>query len=301
VTSRTGVLVLSHGTPASRDGVAAFYTAIRHGHAPTPELLADLQRRYDAIGGTSPLAERTEDQVTGIARVLHGRDAARYVVEGATKYASPTIEGAAERLVAAGVEDVVGLVLAPLHAPMSTDQYHERAASALGDRAVYRPVWSWWAQPGFAELLGARVRDAVAATERDDPLVLFSAHSLPLKALAEGTDYPGELAGAADAIALAAGLDDHLVCWQSAGRTADEWLGPDVLALLRQLDERVVHDVVVCPVGFVADHLEVLFDLDVEAAAVARERGITLRRTASLNDDPVFCSILADVVVGASA
>lgn len=300
MTGRTGVLVLSHGTPASADEVAAFYTAIRHGRPPTPELLADLQRRYDAIGGPSPLAARTAAQVEGLTRVLFDRDEDRFVVEGATKYASPSIDEAVERLVAAHVDEVVGVVLSPLHAPMSTDQYHDRVHRALKDRAAYRAVWSWWAQPGLAELLGARVRAAVEASFDEDPLVVFSAHSLPTRVLAEGTDYPGELAGAAAAIARSAGVDDHLVCWQSAGRTTDEWLGPDVLALLGQLDPDTVHDVVVCPVGFVSDHLEVLFDLDVEAAAVAASRGITLHRTASLNDDPAFCAVLADVVVGAA-
>ncbi|HEV3213792.1 MAG TPA: ferrochelatase [Acidimicrobiales bacterium] len=299
MTARTGLLVLSHGTPASREEVAPFYTAIRHGRAPSPEQLADLERRYDAIGGTSPLAERTADQVAGIARALRDRDGDRFVVEGATKYATPRIEDAVERLVDAGVADVIGLVLAPLRAPMSTDQYHDRAASALRARVPYHAVWSWWAAPGFAELLAVRVRDAVAACA-SDPLVVFSAHSLPVSALAAGTDYPGELRGAAAAVARSAGLRDHLVCWQSAGRTSDEWLGPDVLALLRQLDADVVHDVVVCPVGFVADHLEVLYDLDVEAAGVALARGIALHRTASLNDDPALCAILAAVVEGAS-
>ena len=135
------------------------------------------------------------------------------------------------------------------------------------------------------------MRDAVAASSSDEPLVVFSAHSLPTKVLVEGTDYPGELAGAAAAIAAAAGIGDHLVCWQSAGRTGDEWLGPDVLALLGQLDPEVVRDVVVCPVGFVADHLEVLYDLDVEAAAVAAERGhhaaphgVAQRRSCLLRD-----------------
>ncbi|HEV3328346.1 MAG TPA: ferrochelatase [Acidimicrobiales bacterium] len=297
----TGVLVLSHGTPATREGVEPFYTAIRRGQPPTPELLADLQRRYDAIGGTSPLAERTRGQVEGIARALEGRAPGRHVVEGATKYSTPRIEAAVESLVARGVDVVVGLVLSPLRAPMSTDQYHDRATAAIAGRVPYRPIWSWWRAPGFAELLGARVRDEVAACASVTPLVAFSAHSLPLRALGSGTDYPGELAGAADATARAAGVGEHVVCWQSAGRTGDAWLGPDVLELLGGLDAEIHPDVVVCPVGFVADHLEVLFDLDIEAEAVAHERGLTLRRTASLNDDPTFCGILADVVEAASA
>ena len=296
----SGVLVLSHGTPASREGVEPFYTAIRRGSPPTPELLADLQRRYDAIGGTSPLAERTSDQVEGIARALEGRAPGRYVVEGATKYSKPRIDEAVESLVAQGVDGIVGIVLSPLRAPMSTDQYHDRAAAAIAERVPYRPIWSWWRAPGFAVLLGARVRDELAACASETPLVAFSAHSLPLRVLESGTDYPGELAGAADAIARAAGVGDHVVCWQSAGRTGDAWLGPDVLELLRGLDADTVSDVVVCPVGFVADHLEVLFDLDIEAAGVASERGMTLHRTTSLNDDPGFCAILGDVVMGSA-
>ena len=299
----TGVLVLSHGTPASRDDVERFYTAIRHGRPPTPELLADLRRRYDAIGGTSPLAERTACQVAGVDKVLSERAPGRYVVEGATKYATPRIEDAVDRLVAAGAGSVVGLVLSPLRAPLTTDQYHERALAAVNARVPYQPVWSWWRASGFAELLAARLRDTVASCMSEAPLVAFSAHSLPRKVVVAGTDadYPAELAGAAEAIANAARITDHVVCWQSAGRTVDEWRGPDILELLARLDTSVVHDVVACPVGFVSDHLEVLFDLDIEAATLAAGRGIRLHRTASLNDDPSFCAILADVVEGATA
>jgi protoporphyrin/coproporphyrin ferrochelatase len=299
----TGVLVLSHGTPTSRDDLERFYTAIRHDRAPTPELLADLRRRYDAIGGTSPLAERTACQVAGIDKALYERAPGRYVVEGATKYAAPRIGDAVDRLVAAGVSSVVGLVLSPLRAPLTTDQYHERALAALDARVPYHPVWSWWRVSGFAELLAARVRATVASCQSEAPLVAFSAHSLPRKVVVAGTDadYPAELAGAADAVANAARITDYVVCWQSAGRTGDEWLGPDILELLARLDPSVVHDVVACPVGFVSDHLEVLFDLDIEAATLAAGRDIRLHRTASLNDDPSFCAILADVVEGATA
>ena len=296
----TGVLVLSHGTPSSREGVEAFYTAIRRGRPPTPAQLDDLQRRYDAIGGTSPLTARTADQVAGVARVLEARAMGRYVVEGATKYASPTIEDAVARLVHAGVGDVVGIVLSPLRAPMTTDQYHDRALAALAGRSAYRAVWSWSDAPGLTELLAARVRDAVARCAHPDPLVLFSAHSLPVAVLTEGTDYAGELAGIAGAVAAATGVR-HAVCWQSAGRTADEWLRPDLLEVLRGLDPATVPEVVVCPAGFVSDHLEVLYDVDVEAVGVGAPRGITVRRTDSLNDDPAFLDVLAGVVEAASA
>jgi protoporphyrin/coproporphyrin ferrochelatase len=295
----SGVLLLSHGTPATREGVESFYTAIRHGHPPTRELLEDLQRRYDAIGGASPLAERTADQVAGVASALERRDPGRFAVQSATKYSTPQIEAAVEALVAQRVDEVLGLVLSPLRAPMSTDQYHERAAAALDGRVPYHPIWSWWRAAGFAELLAGRVRAAIVACA-SAPLVVFSAHSLPMRVLGPGTDYPGELTGAADVIARAAGVGEYLVCWQSAGRTGDEWLGPDVLELLTGLDADEVPNVVVCPVGFVSDHLEVLYDLDVEATKVARARGITLHRTPSLNDDPALCEILADVVEATS-
>lgn len=288
-----GVLVLSHGTPSSRGEVEAFYTRIRHGRPPTPELLDDLVRRYDAIGGLSPLTARTDAQVAGLARELNGHAGTRFVVEGATKYGSPEIEEGVERLVAAGVSSVVGLVLSPLNAPSSTDAYHHRAEAALAGRAGYRAVWSWWDAQGFAALVAARVHNALG--EVGCATIVFTAHSLPAR-IPGSTEYGAQLAALSSAVAQAAGLADHLVCWQSAGKTGDEWLGPSLLEVIASLDPAEVRDVVVCPIGFVADHLEVLYDVDIEAASAARSRGISLRRTESLNDDPEFLKVLASVV-----
>ncbi|HLK44905.1 MAG TPA: ferrochelatase [Acidimicrobiales bacterium] len=297
MTPRLGVLVLSHGTPPSLDDVAPFYTRIRRGSPPSSEQLAELVGRYAAIGGTSPLTERTAAQVDGLRRTLDARGLGA-VVEGGTKYATPTIEEACDRLVLADVDHVVGIVLSPLDATTTTDQYHDRALAAIGGRAPYRAVRSWWQTPGFTALLAARVR-AVRATG-PSPLVLFTAHSLPVRVDPEGR-YRGELAAAAAAIAELGGIEDYLVCWQSAGRTADEWLGPDVLEVVDGLEPDSVSTVVVCPVGFVSDHLEVVYDLDVEAAQRAAARGLTLTRTDSLNDDDEFVAILADVVEAAGA
>lgn len=297
--SQVGVLVLSHGTPRTRDEIEPFYTRIRHGRPPTPELLEDLARRYEAIGGLSPLAERTTGQVEGIARALEARAPGRFVVEGATKYADPTIEEGAERLVAAGVTGVVGLVLSPLNAPSSTEDYHRRAEAALGGRAGYLPVWSWWDATGFPELLAERVL-AARVDAASEAVVVFTAHSLPV-AVPGAEGYSEQLAALAGAVAKAADLDDHLVCWQSAGRTADEWLGPSLLELIASVDPIACPAVLVCPAGFVADHLEVLFDVDIEAAGAAAARGIVVSRTASLNDDPGFLAILADVVESVAA
>jgi ferrochelatase len=292
--SPVGVIALSHGTPASRDEIEPFYTRIRHGHAPSEALLEDLVARYDAIGGLSPLAARTASQVRGIADELASRGKGAFVVEGATKYASPSIEDGIERLVGAGATAVIGLVLSPLNAPSSTDAYHDRAEAALDSRLPYLPVWSWWDAPGFADLVAKRVRDAVARCS-SPPTVAFTAHSLPSR-VPGAEEYRVQLALLAGAVADAAGLDDHMVCWQSAGRTSDEWLGPSLLEVLASLDPAKASEVVVCPVGFVADHLEVLYDVDIEAARAASPRGIAVRRTDSLNDAQDFLSVLAAVV-----
>ena len=143
-------------------------------------------------------------------------------------------------------------------------------------------------------------RSSVEDAHGDATLVLFTAHSLPTRVVDEGSDYPAQLSRAAEKIAALAGVERYLVCWQSAGRTQDEWLGPDLLDVLGALDTTATRDVVVCPVGFVSDHLEVLFDVDVEARGAAEGRGISLRRTPSLNADPAFVELLAAQIVSAA-
>ena len=302
--NRVGVLVMAYGTPTTRDDVAAYYTRIRHGRAPTPELLADLVRRYDAIGGTSPLAARTADQVAALARALEAAEPGRYDVRFGAKYEPPLIEETARALRASGVTRVVGLALAPHSSSMSTDQYMARAREALGEAVTLVPVGAWWEAPGFLELIARRVRAAletIAPARRATTEVIFSAHSLPESILATGDTYPEQLRESAARAAALAGVERWDTAWQSAGRTADPWIGPDILSVLRAKRAAGVSDVVSCPIGFVADHLEVLFDVDVEAQGVAREVGLHLVRTASLNDDPDFIAVLANVVRTAAA
>ncbi|HSN02501.1 MAG TPA: ferrochelatase [Acidimicrobiales bacterium] len=297
-----GVLVMAYGTPTTRDDVEAYYTRIRHGRPPTPELLADLVRRYEAIGGTSPLAERTARQVAALAAALEEHNRGEYVVVFGSKYEPPLLEEAARELLARGVERVIGLVLAPHSSSMSTDQYMDRARAALGQDVDFTPIGAWWDAEGFCELIGERVRAALAtvpAERRATTEVVFSAHSLPEKILENGDTYPEQLAESARRAASAAGLARHELAWQSAGRTGDVWLGPDILVVLAELAARGVTDVVSCPIGFVADHLEVLYDIDVDGQRVAHEVGINLVRTASLNDDPDFIDVLAKVVESA--
>ncbi|MGQ0519912.1 MAG: ferrochelatase [Actinomycetota bacterium] len=290
----TGVLVMAYGTPASPDDVEAYYTHIRRGRPPTPELLADLRRRYDAIGGISPLAARTRAQVSGLAAALGDG----FVVALGQKHAAPYVEDGMAELVEAGATEVVGLVLAPHYSALSVGQYHDRAAAAGG--AAYRGVGAWHRHPELIRLLAGRVAAArarlpVAAGAVVETLV--TAHSLPERARhLDLPSYPSQLEETAGAVAAAAGLDRWRVAWQSAGRTADPWIGPDILEVLRALPAEGVEGVVVCPAGFVSDHLEVLYDVDIEARRVAEGAGLALERTASFDDDPGFVALLASVV-----
>ncbi len=298
-----GVLVMAHGTPAAREEIAAFYTRIRRGRPPSAEQLAELWRRYEAIGGTSPLAQRTAAQVAGVARELERAAPGSFTVRFGAKHTVPFIEDAASAL-ARETDSIVGIVLTPHRASMGSDEYLLRAAEAIeaaGGGTELVAVRQWWDAPGFAELVAGRVHEALARVRADGPpTVLFSAHSLPQRVIAAGDPYPDQVAASGDAVAAAADLAragiPWRVAWQSAGRTPEPWIGPDIRATLHELAQEGTRAVVVCPIGFVADHLEVLYDVDIEARRVADALGLALVRTESLNDDPRLLTILAAVV-----
>jgi ferrochelatase len=291
---------MAYGTPRSPEDVEAYYTHIRRGRPPTPELLAELVARYEAIGGISPLAARTEAQRAALAAALEARDPGRWTVVLGQKHAAPFIEDAVATLAGAGVRRAVGLVLAPHYSRSSVGQYQERAAVAAADHGLtLLPIDSWHLLPAYVEFLAGAVRDA----RHDLPgrhKVLFTAHSLPERALVDDP-YPGQLRATAEAVAARVGLDpwqDWSLCWQSAGRTPEPWRGPDILEVLRELGAtRRCDGVLVCPQGFTADHLEVLYDLDLEARGVAEQAGLAFARTRSLNDDPTVMAALADLVL----
>jgi ferrochelatase len=296
----TGVLIMAHGTPASPDQIAAFYTRIRRGRPPDAEQLAELEGRYRAIGGASPLAERTRAQVAAVRAELERRAPGRYAVAFGAKHTDPLIEKAAAELAAAGHAQVVGLVLTPHASSMGSQEYLDRAAKALG-ATPFVAIGAWYAQPALVELQASRVTSALGARSARAQ-VIFTAHSLPERIRESGDSYPEQVAESAELVARKAGLDEWLVAWQSAGRTPEPWLGPDVRDVVRRLGAGTDTDtVVVCPIGFVADHLEVLYDLDVEVAHVAAEAGLEYVRTASLNDDPAFINLLADLITVAAS
>lgn len=287
---------MAYGTPTGLDDVQNYYTDIRHGRPPPPELLEELTNRYRAIGGRSPLLEITKAQARGLEERL---DIPTFVGQ---KHAAPFIADAVERMAAEGVDAGVGLVLAPHYSAMSVGDYERRARNAAdesGWTGRLRMVTSWHLEPGYIDLLARAVTRSLGALGQDarrNSIVLFTAHSLPEKILQKNDPYPDQLRETGAAVAERAGIERWDIGWQSAGRTDVPWLGPDILEVLPKLAADGTRGVVVCPCGFVADHLEVLYDLDIEAKSAASELGIQLERTASPNDDPNFLDALATVV-----
>jgi ferrochelatase len=297
---RYGVLAMAYGTPLDLDDIERYYTDIRRGRPPTQEQLADLVARYDAIGGTFPLRAITDQQIAAIQSEL----GAQYLVTLGTRHSSPSIEDGLSALFDAGIRQVVGLVLAPHYSAMSIGAYSARAAKAAADVGVtVDTIESWHLLPAYLDFLAAAVR-AARATVPSTARIVFTAHSLPARILDTGDPYPEQLRETAEAVALRAGLTDWSIGWQSAGRTEEPWLGPDVLDLIRSDAATNTSDrtdtnrrgLVVCACGFVADHLEVAYDLDIEARQLAAELAVPFARTASVNSDPTVMRALAALI-----
>ena len=307
MTTPTAVLLMAYGTPRTPEEIEPYYTDIRRGRPPTPEQLADLTARYDALGGTSPLAARTEAQRAALQAALDTAAPGRYHVVLGLKHAEPKIEAAVDALAAEGYTHIVGLVLAPHYSAFSIGQYLDRARAAAEPHGItVAGIESWATEPAFMEFVAADLRAKLAAMPADTK-VLFTAHSLPQRIIAAGDRYPDELRATAEAVAAAAGLShwsSWAIAWQSAGRTPEPWLGPDILQVIDDLggaenDAGHERGVLVSAVGFVADHLEVLYDLDIEAAHRAAQHGLAFARTACVNDDPTVMAALAARVVQA--
>jgi ferrochelatase len=297
--SDTAVLLMAYGSPDRLDQVEAYYTDIRRGRPPTPEQLQELLDRYRAIGGGSPLSSIVELQRAALQAELARRGTPMPVYAG-MRHIEPRIGSVVTTLAADGARGFVALAMAPQHSSNAAG-YRRAVDAALNDLADPPEVLfvdSWHDQPRFIETLAATTREAL---ERfPEPLaahVMFTAHSLPARVVAEGDVYPAELARTAALVAERIGLTHYTFAYQSAGRTDEPWLGPDILAEIRRLAAEGVTELVVRPVGFVADHLEVLYDIDIEAQAIARDVGIHLERARSMNDDPTFIAGLADIVL----
>jgi protoporphyrin/coproporphyrin ferrochelatase len=280
------VVLMAYGSPERLADVPAYYADIRGGRPIAPEHLADLVERYRRLGieDSSPLNAITEQTRAALEAELG------LPVFTGMKHWRPRIAEAAEAALAAGSDAIAGLVLAPHYSALSIKGYREQLEQALAGRAELRFVDSWHDEPGFVELLAERIRGTHAH-------VVFTAHSLPERILSTGDPYKEQLLDTAELVASAGGLDDGWsFSFQSESPTGEPWLGPDILDHLRALHEQGVTEVLLCPVGFVSDHLEIRWDLDVEAKELAQELGLRLDRIEMPNDDPAFVRTLAGIV-----
>ena len=279
------VVLMAYGSPERLADVPAYYADIRGGRPVAPEHLEDLVARYRRLGieESSPLNAITEETRAALERELE------LPVFTGMKHWTPRIADAADAAVANGAERIVGLVLAPHYSALSIKGYRDQLEQALAARAELDFVHSWHLEPGFVELLADRIRGAGAH-------VVFTAHSLPARILELGDPYKDQLLETSSAVAAAAGIESWSFSFQSESPTGEPWLGPDILDHLAALHADGVEHVLVCPVGFVSDHLEIRWDLDVEAQEKAAALGMRLERIEMPNADPAFIRTLASIV-----
>lgn len=301
---KMGLLVMAYGTPYKEEDIERYYTHIRHGRTPAPEMLQDLKDRYEAIGGISPLAKTTLDQAKSLEEHLNAiQDEVDFKMYLGLKHIEPFVEDAVKQMKEDGIEQAASIVLAPHFSTFSVKSYNGRAkqeAENLGGLKI-TSVESWYKEPKFIDYWTKKVKEtyaAMTAEEREKAVLIVSAHSLPEKIIAAGDPYPNQLQETADLIAEAAGIENYEIGWQSAGNTPEPWLGPDVQDLTRDLyEEKGYRTFVYIPVGFVADHLEVLYDNDYECKVVTDELGAKYFRPEMPNAKDEFIDCLATVVL----
>ena len=296
-----GVLVMAYGGPASLAEIPGYLADIRAGRSTSTAVLEEITANYAAIGGRSPLPEISRRQVDAVQARL---DPARYRCYLGMRHWSPWIEEVVGEMIDDGITHAVSIVLAPHYSALSIAKYADRIAAGLDlyrGSIEFQHIPSYHDRPGLIEALAARVDDGLdrwPVDERGRVHIVFSAHSLPARITAQGDPYEPQLRETAALVAERAGVDSDRWSWsfQSAGRTPEPWLGPPIEEHLAALAAAGVKDVISVPVGFVSDHVEILFDIDVKAREVAEELGMRLERPPALNDDPRFIGTLADVI-----
>ncbi|MDE2837442.1 MAG: ferrochelatase [Chloroflexota bacterium] len=296
-----GVLLMAYGTPEDLSDVGPYYREILGGREPSPEAVAALTERYQAVGGSTPLLQITRS-VAALLEERLNRDggAAGWRVYVGMKHWHPFIAEAVDRIVADDVDELVALPMAPHYSRMSIAGYRDALEHSLRSAASSIPVRfveSWHANPVFTALIARRIEEGLRGFDTPtDAEVLFTAHSLPARIVDEGDPYPRELAESAAAVADAVGLGSWRIAYQSAAKTGTPWLGPDILESIEQLAGEGRRDVLVVPFGFVCDHLEILFDIDVAAMRTAADHGVRSARIEMPNDSPDFVEALLDLV-----
>ncbi|HEX7797332.1 MAG TPA: ferrochelatase [Vicinamibacterales bacterium] len=285
----TGVLLMAHGTPSSMDDMPEYLRLVRGGRPPSPELIAEMRHNYEAIGGKSPLTDLTFAQGAALSRLL----GPHIPVAVGMRNWRPFLSEAIGELASKGVTRIIGIPLAPQFSTLSVTKYFDAATAALPHGVALEPIHSFFDHPLLLDAFAERLR---AAAPRADEAIVFTAHSLPTRVIDAGDPYATEVAGTARAVAERCGIVRYRIAYQSAGRTPEPWIGPDLSDLIREASADGVRHFLVIPVGFVCDHTEILFDIDVQAQGTARALGATLRRTESLNSSPTFIAALESLV-----
>ena len=300
-----GVLLMSYGSPRTTEDVPRYLTNVYGGRTPEAAVVREFQRRYDVIGG-SPLVDITRAQAAALQEELQRRypHGPRFFADIGMRFAPPTVEAGLRSLARAGIDRLICIIMSPQYSPILMEGYHQSVADGIQRLACELPTrvaGSWHRQPRFLQAVAASVQASLGrlpVAVRDDVRVLLTAHSMPRRVVVRDPGYVAALEETAAAVAERAGLPSECwqFCYQSAGHTREEWLRPDIVDLLPELVEAGMHHVLVAPVQFLADHLEVLYDLDVAAREQAERHGVSFLRTPSLNTAPLLIGALADVV-----
>lgn len=301
--TKKAVLIMAYGTPSSVDRMQCYLSDIRGGRPMSEEFVAEFRHRYELIGG-SPLTGLTYDQAKKTSDVLRERGYDWPVYVG-MRHWSPWIKDAVGQMYLHGIEEAVGIVMAPHYSSMSIGRYWtkiEEAQQMHGTAIKFSFVNSWYRQPNFLQAVENHVRagyEKFAPEVRDKVKLVFSAHSLPARLLKMGDPYDDELKTNAQIIAERLGSVDWMFSYQSAAHTGEPWLGPQIEDVVMDLAKEGYKHVLVAPIGFVCDHVEILYDIDIEARQIAQEHGMQLERIESMNSDPLFIEAIADAVVAA--
>jgi len=292
----SAILLMAYGSPNSLDEVGEYLRQVRGGRSPTPEEVERLKDRYRQVGGKTPLLKITLAQAKALEEKLQSERLDSRVYVG-MKHWHPFIEDVVEKIVSDGSASIIGLALAPHYSRLSIGGYSDavrRALARIGRRVPFAMVESWHDQQFLISALSRRVRECLEKfDEPDRAVVLFTAHSLPKRFVADDDPYWGQLQETSRLVASKSGIKSWDFAFQSAGHPIESWLGPSIREKIAELSGKGFRELLVCPVGFVSDHLEILYDLDIEAKNYATSLGTRLERTASLNDDPEFIDAIA--------
>ncbi|NJN84881.1 MAG: ferrochelatase [Caldilineaceae bacterium] len=296
-----GVLIMAYGGPNSLEEIPGYLADIRSGRPTTPAVLEEITHNYELIGGKSPLLAFSSQQVEAVAARL---DPANFRCYLGMRHWSPWIEDVVAQMLDDGITHAISLVLAPHYSKLSIAKYQEKIGDGLAmahGAIVFEHIASYHDAPKYIQALANRVRDGIErwpAGEQESVHVVFSAHSLPERITKMGDPYDSQLRETARLVAEKAGLADDRWSWsyQSAGRSPEPWLGPQLEEYVPELAAQGIKNIVSIPVGFVSDHVEILFDIDIEAQAAATAHGVRLERPPALNTDPLFIETLVDLI-----